>query len=285
MANVTFLLWGLVLGFVVEPLRRASPAFGRFLCFQPPKVVVPFVESSFGGCFAGKPKKMSASFSVSRRTPPPEGERWRGRPKLACTWTGPGSSKRSRTTSCPCRASAASLILRLGQNGSDHTPTKRTGRALPLFCLFVFLPGSVRCQARKDWTLLLKKSGPPASLGFGFSWYVSWLLGERGSEVYLSWYKGFGGLAGAILLSTRDVISSAARWRTQLGGNVFTLAPGWMDARAQFRLYKECFGWGSLLVEATLIWRPCADLCFLPTVSDYWQRNGVTSVRCKGDRS
>ncbi|CAJ1455536.1 unnamed protein product [Effrenium voratum] len=60
-------------------------------------------------------------------------------------------------------------------------------------------------------------------------------------SVYLSWYKGFGGLAGAILLSTRDVISSAARWRTQLGGNVFTLAPGWMDARAQFRLYKDSF--------------------------------------------
>jgi threonine aldolase len=44
-------------------------------------------------------------------------------------------------------------------------------------------------------------------------------------SVYVSFYKGLGGLAGCVLAGTQDFIAETAPWRTRLAGNVHTLYP------------------------------------------------------------
>ncbi|KQW45687.1 MULTISPECIES: low specificity L-threonine aldolase [unclassified Roseateles] len=44
-------------------------------------------------------------------------------------------------------------------------------------------------------------------------------------SVYVSFYKGLGGLAGCVLAGSEDFIAQIAPWQTRLGGNVFTLYP------------------------------------------------------------
>jgi threonine aldolase len=43
--------------------------------------------------------------------------------------------------------------------------------------------------------------------------------------VYVSFYKGLAGLAGAAVCGPADVVAAARRWRTRLGGTLFTLMP------------------------------------------------------------
>ena len=45
-------------------------------------------------------------------------------------------------------------------------------------------------------------------------------------------YKGFGGMNGALLATSKSLISSALDWKARLGGGVLTQAPHWIDARA-----------------------------------------------------
>lgn len=44
-------------------------------------------------------------------------------------------------------------------------------------------------------------------------------------SVYVSFYKGLGGLAGAAVAGTEDLVAQARRWRTRHGGTLFTLLP------------------------------------------------------------
>lgn len=44
-------------------------------------------------------------------------------------------------------------------------------------------------------------------------------------SVYVSFYKGLGGLAGCVLAGSVDFIAATAPWQTRLAGNVFTLHP------------------------------------------------------------
>ena len=44
-------------------------------------------------------------------------------------------------------------------------------------------------------------------------------------SVYVSFYKGLGGLAGCVLAGSADFIAATAPWQTRLAGNVFTLHP------------------------------------------------------------
>lgn len=50
-------------------------------------------------------------------------------------------------------------------------------------------------------------------------------VAELADSVYVSFYKGLGGLAGACLAGPADVIDEARMWRTRGGGTLFTLAP------------------------------------------------------------
>ncbi len=44
-------------------------------------------------------------------------------------------------------------------------------------------------------------------------------------SVYVSFYKGLGGLAGCMLAGSKDFIEQTRPWKTRLGGNVFTSFP------------------------------------------------------------
>jgi threonine aldolase len=50
-------------------------------------------------------------------------------------------------------------------------------------------------------------------------------IAELAGTVYVSFYKGLGGLAGAAVCGPADVVAAARRWRTRLGGTLFTLMP------------------------------------------------------------
>ncbi len=53
--------------------------------------------------------------------------------------------------------------------------------------------------------------------------------------VYVSFYKGLGGLAGAAVAGPEDLVAAARRWQRRLGGNLFTLMPYALPARAGLR--------------------------------------------------
>jgi len=54
-------------------------------------------------------------------------------------------------------------------------------------------------------------------------------------SVYVSFYKGLGGLAGCVLAGDADFIAATAPWRSRLAGNVFTLYPFVLSAREGLR--------------------------------------------------
>jgi threonine aldolase len=51
-------------------------------------------------------------------------------------------------------------------------------------------------------------------------------------SVYVSFYKGLGGFAGAALAGSDDLVAEARRWRLRHGGTLFTMAPYAVAARA-----------------------------------------------------
>lgn len=58
-------------------------------------------------------------------------------------------------------------------------------------------------------------------------------------SVYVSFYKGLGGMAGAILAGPEDFIKEAKVWQRRQGGNLITLSPYVVSARASLRLRLE----------------------------------------------
>ncbi len=54
-------------------------------------------------------------------------------------------------------------------------------------------------------------------------------------SVYVSFYKGLGGMAGAALAGTGDLVAQARRWRTRHGGTLFTMLPYAVAARDGLR--------------------------------------------------
>jgi threonine aldolase len=50
-------------------------------------------------------------------------------------------------------------------------------------------------------------------------------------SVYVSFYKGLGGMAGAALAGPADVVAQARRWRSRHGGTLFTMLPYAVAAR------------------------------------------------------
>lgn len=50
-------------------------------------------------------------------------------------------------------------------------------------------------------------------------------------SVYVSFYKGLGGLAGAVLVGPADLVAQARRWQQRHGGTLFTLLPFAVSAR------------------------------------------------------
>lgn len=58
--------------------------------------------------------------------------------------------------------------------------------------------------------------------------YLGHTLAEIASladSVYVSFYKGLGGLAGAVVAGPEDVVDEARRWRSRHGGTLFSMSP------------------------------------------------------------
>jgi threonine aldolase len=55
-------------------------------------------------------------------------------------------------------------------------------------------------------------------------------------SVYVSFYKGLGAMAGAILAGPEDFINEAKIWQRRQGGNLYTLAPYVISARASLEI-------------------------------------------------
>ncbi len=54
-------------------------------------------------------------------------------------------------------------------------------------------------------------------------------------SVYVSFYKGLGGLTGSILAGSASFIATAKVWQRRYGGNLFTLSPYVLSARLSFQ--------------------------------------------------
>jgi len=50
-------------------------------------------------------------------------------------------------------------------------------------------------------------------------------IASLADSVYVSFYKGLGGLAGCVLAGPKDFIEETQAWQTRLGGNIFTVFP------------------------------------------------------------
>jgi threonine aldolase len=66
-------------------------------------------------------------------------------------------------------------------------------------------------------------------------------------SVYVSFYKGLGGLAGCALAGPADVVDEARRWRRRLGGTLFRMTPETVAAlvglRDELPLMGRCLEW------------------------------------------
>jgi hypothetical protein len=56
-------------------------------------------------------------------------------------------------------------------------------------------------------------------------------------SIYVSCYKGIGGMTGAVLLGSAQFIAEARVWLRRFGGNVFTLLPYAVSSYASYRNY------------------------------------------------
>lgn len=61
-------------------------------------------------------------------------------------------------------------------------------------------------------------------------------------SVYVSFYKGLGGLAGAALAGPPDLVASARAWQSRHGGTLFSLLPYAVGARAGLRRHLPRMG-------------------------------------------
>lgn len=99
-------------------------------------------------------------------------------------------------------------------------PLRRAGYVLPDWEELVLV---------SDWC---RKVGVPLHFDGARLWEASAHYDRSPAEiaaladsVYVSFYKGLGGLAGCVLAGSEAFIAATAPWQTRLAGNVFTLYP------------------------------------------------------------
>ncbi len=109
-------------------------------------------------------------------------------------------------------------------------PLREAGYVLPAWDELVVF--SAHCAER----------GVPLHLDGARLWESTAYLGHTVAEVaelagtvYVSFYKGLGGLAGAAVAGPEVLIAAARRWQRRLGGNPPTLVPYAVSARSGLR--------------------------------------------------
>ena len=79
-------------------------------------------------------------------------------------------------------------------------------------------------------------------------------IAALGDTVYVSFYKGLGGLAGAMLLGEEDVIAEARLWRRRMGGTIFRNTAMVVSALAGLRdrlgVIPACVHWARAFAAA-----------------------------------
>ena len=117
-------------------------------------------------------------------------------------------------------------------------PLRRAGHLLPTWAELV---------AMSDWC---RGHGVPLHLDGARLWESAPYLGHSPTEivaladsVYVSLYKGLGGLGGCVLIAPPDVLDEARVWVTRHGGNLFAAFPyalaGLAGIRSQLPLMAE----------------------------------------------
>lgn len=101
------------------------------------------------------------------------------------------------------------------------------------------LPSWDSLLAIKEWA---KKHGVLMHLDGARLWESKFFYQKEYAEicsifdsVYVSFYKGLGGLTGACLSGSKAFIETAKIWQRRHGGNLFTLSPYILSARLSFR--------------------------------------------------
>ncbi|HEX6874523.1 MAG TPA: aminotransferase class I/II-fold pyridoxal phosphate-dependent enzyme [Nocardioidaceae bacterium] len=114
----------------------------------------------------------------------------------------------------------------------------------PLAAVSIELPLRDAGYLLPEWDQLVafsaraRERGVPLHVDGARLWESQPFYGRPHSEiaaladsVYVSFYKGLGGLAGAVLAGPADLVAQARRWRLRHGGTLFTLLPYAVAAR------------------------------------------------------
>ncbi len=141
--------------------------------------------------------------------------------------------------------------LRLQQlTAEPRQPTVADLEALagPLAAVTIELPLRDAGYLLPSWDELVAFSaavhdrGVPLHLDGARLWESTDHLGHSLAEicaladsVYVSFYKGLGGMAGAVLAGPADLVAEARRWQRRHGGNLFVLLPYAVGARDGLR--------------------------------------------------
>ena len=92
------------------------------------------------------------------------------------------------------------------------------------------------CKLHMDGARLWEAGGSDAYDGHSLQQLTSLF-----DSVYVSFYKGLGGLSGAMLLGDAAFCDQARVWLRRFGGNLYTLLPYAVSAWAGFRENKDAF--------------------------------------------
>ncbi len=103
------------------------------------------------------------------------------------------------------------------------------------------LPSWAELKAQVDY---VRRSGAAVHLDGARLWEAAPFYGKPPAKiaalfdtVYVSFYKGLGGLAGCCLAGEKDVIAEARAWRKRHGGTLYGLWPNAASALAGLRTY------------------------------------------------
>jgi threonine aldolase len=133
------------------------------------------------------------------------------------------------------------------------------GAGQPLACLVVELPAREIGGQAPDWDQLealkgaARAAGVPLHMDGARLWEGRAFYGKSHSEiaagfesVYVSTYKGLGGLAGAVLAGDADFIAEARLWQRRFGGNLVTqtamVVSAAMRFEARLAALDGCYG-------------------------------------------
>ncbi len=79
-------------------------------------------------------------------------------------------------------------------------------------------------------------------------------ISHQADSMYVSFYKGLGGIAGAALLGSQDFVAEARVWRRRLGGTLYRANPEAVSALAGLRdrlpLIPDCVAWAQAFAAA-----------------------------------